>query len=1259
MSETAPQGWFRRLLGVIAPHKVSALIAFGSAWFGAGVVVLTPLAMRRLVDQSLANQRGALQTWSLVLLALAMIRAGLTFGRRWYGGRVSIEVEADLRRAVHDHLQTLDPATHDALSQGQVVSRANADVSMISGLLAFLPLLSSNLVILLLSLISMALLSPLLLLVVLAIIPPLAVLALQMRKWVYPASLAAQQQQAELANIADEAIVGVRVVKGFGQEEREVRRIEQASRQLYGNRMRNVRLTAKYAPAIQTIPSFGLVALLAVGGRFVLNGRISIGTFLAFATYLGQLIAPIRMAGIIVGALQSARAGAERVFEVLDYSPRIFDAPDAVDLPPGGGAIEFDNVSFHYLTNEPVLQSISLSIDPGETVAVVGSSGSGKSTLALFLPRFHDPVEGAVRVDGVDLRTVRLNSLRRDVGMVFDEAILFSSTVRENISYGRPEATNEEVREAAQQAEAIEFIEALPKGFDTVIGENGLTLSGGQRQRISLARALLTNPRILILDDATSALDVRTEAEIHRTMRNIMRTRTTLLIAHRRSTLSLASRIVVLDRGSVVDQGSYDELIERCQTFRLLLTGPGETAEGEGEAVTGPVVQRAVTAARQPGSASASLATSGSRAAVAPAPSFAPPPVGMGGGGMGPGMGGGGMVGGGIVPRQATIDRIKLLPPIVDFPDQTPDEAIQAAAKERPGLSLWASLARHRVWLGLGFGCVLLDAILGLAGPAIISAGLDGGIRGGSKRALDAAVLAFLAVAIVNLFVVRASSVAVGLVGERLMYNLRVRVFRHLQQLGLDFYEREMTGRILTRVTGDVDALTNLVQQGVVSLILNVLTFVGVAGFLLVKNFSLGLVSLAVMPLLLLATWQFRVSSSRAYGAVRERVAQVNASLAESFSGVRVVQAFGREGKNTSDFAGIVAAHRAARLQAQKAASLYFPVVELLGGIATTLVLWRGTKMVLDGRLTEAALLAFVLYLSQLFAPIQQLTVVLDTWQQATAASDKLRTLLNEGTSVPSAPQPQALPTGAEGVEIRFEDVSFQYQGTAELALEHISFTIPAGHTVALVGATGAGKSTFVKLIPRYYDVTSGSITVNGIDLRSVDLNEWRQQLGVVPQEAILFSGTIAENIAYGRPNATLDEVQAAARTVGAFDVIMGFPDGFDTIVANRGRTLSGGQRQLIALARAALVNPRVLLLDEATANLDLASEARVQEAMALLAAGRTTILIAHRLETVRRADEIVVIDQGRIVEKGTHEALVSLGGVYAELINSMQSSGH
>ena len=429
----------------------------------------------------------------------------------------------------------------------------------------------------------MLFLSPLLTVVALLVGPALYLVTLASRRRLFPSSWHAQQQSGAVAGVVEAAVTGVRVVKGFGQEEQELDRLEEASRRLFASRVRTVRLMARYSPALQAIPAFGQIGVLALGGWLAIHGSITLGTFLAFSSYLAQMVGPVRMLTYLITLGQEARASVIRVFEAIDSRPLITEKPDAAALPADATGVEFDDVHFGYAPEQPVLNGLSLRAEPGETLAIIGASGSGKSTVSLLLARFYDVDAGAVRIGGHDVRDVTLDSLRSAIGLVLEDSFLFSDTVRANIAFGRPDATDEQVVAAARAAEAEEFITELPDGYDTVIGEQGLSLSGGQRQRIALARALLTDPRILVLDDATSSIDPRMEAEIHDTLRRVMRGRTTLLIAHRRSTLQLADRIAVLHEGRVADVGSHEELMHRSPRYRLLLAGPDDAEIYDGD----------------------------------------------------------------------------------------------------------------------------------------------------------------------------------------------------------------------------------------------------------------------------------------------------------------------------------------------------------------------------------------------------------------------------------------------------------------------------------------------------------------------------------------------------------------------------------------------------------------------------------------------------------------------------------------------------
>ncbi len=561
---------FIRLLGFLRPYRGGVIWSFVLAAIAMVAGVAIPALVGETIDAIRQGDDSLFWPYGAAIVGAGLLRLVFSVARRLVAGRVSLGVEFDLRNRMYAHLQSLELAFFDNQQTGQLMSRSTVDLQSVRFFLGYgLIFIAQSMITILIAAAVMLVVNPGLALVALAPMPFVIWAAARYGRLNRPASQEVQQRIAELTAEADENIGGVRLVKAFAREGRQLARFRDRTVRVFDQSMVSTRLRAFYNPLIGFLPQLGLAAILLVGGHQAVNGSITVGEFVAFYGYVLLLTSPVRMLGIALGMAQRAVASGARVFEILDRAPAMTSPPGAPELPEGDGRVELRGVSFHHVgSEEPILRDVDLDVAAGQTVAVVGATGSGKTTLVALIPRLYDPTEGSVVVDGMDVRDVDLAALRQEIAMVSDDPFLFSATVSENVAYARPDASQEEIERAARQAGIHDFIVSLPDGYDTMIGERGLTVSGGQRQRIAIARALLRDPRILILDDATSSVDATTEAEIKNALRGLMRTRTTFIIGHRLSTIALADEIVVLEEGRIVARGAHEELLETSDLYR-------------------------------------------------------------------------------------------------------------------------------------------------------------------------------------------------------------------------------------------------------------------------------------------------------------------------------------------------------------------------------------------------------------------------------------------------------------------------------------------------------------------------------------------------------------------------------------------------------------------------------------------------------------------------------------------------------------------
>ena len=1164
-----------------------------------------PALTGHAVDIATGNAEGSVTRTAWAMVAVAAATYALSFTRRVTSGRLASSSQHWLRTEILRTLHRLDGPGQDTIVTGQIVSRSISDLNQYHMVLANLPMLLTRVVQLALTLAVMLWMDIPLTLMSLALLPLILWEANRSRKTLYAATWVNQHATAELAEHVEQTVSGVRVVKAFGQEQREIDQLDQLGRHLYAVKMRAAKLTARFQPVLSQLPKVALVVTIIAGGMLAIRGQITIGEFVAFTAYLTSMTSMMSMLTNQYVRLQMGMSSFDRLDDVLKLAP----AAETAAAPTAGTGLRFDNVHFSTGGN-PVLNGFSLTVRPGETVALVGPPGAGKTMAVQLAGGFYQPDSGSVKLlDGSASPT----ALRQKVLCVFDEAFLFSSSVRDNIAMGShlpPDELDAAVREAARLACADEFIERLPDGYETEVGERGLTLSGGQRQRIALARALMAKPEVLVLDDATSAIDAVTESRILANLREELTDVAVLTVAHRQSTVDHADEVAVVRGGAVVKCGPRDEVVESPE---YLATMSADTPTELPAAPTRTDLWPEVT---EPERERVIVPTTGRASTVNATPEL--------------------------------LARVEKLPAATEQPDLSAErlEQLRTPSSDFHVRDLFRAVR----WLIAGTVALLVVGVLAdLAFPTLVRAAVDRGIANSDQASLIHTGLIALGVVAVAWASMTVMTVLSSRSGERLLYGLRLRSYAHLQQLGLSYFESRLSGKIMTRMTTDIDTLSSFLQTGLAQAIVAVGSLAGVTVMLVATDGQLALVAFAAVPVIALATWGFRHFSKRFYAAARAQISAVNGEFAELIGGIRVTQTHLAQDHFEARFAQMSDEYRRIRMNSVRLVGLYFPGMQFVSQVMTAVIIGVGATRIADGTLSVGVLVAFTMYLSQLYGPIQQLGQIFDSWQQATVSFDRIRELLDERTTVPDTGTRPGAHTAASG-ELSLDDVTFGYSPDSEPVIDGMDLSLSPGSTVALVGPTGAGKSTVVKLLARFYDPVEGVVRASGTNVAEFPLAEWRRALAQVPQESYLFPGTVADNIAYGAAGATDAEVQAAVERIGALGVISTIPGGFNARVGERGRGLSSGQRQIIALARAEMLEPAVLLLDEATATLDPATERAVLDASDKAMAGRTSVVVAHRLATAARADRILVIDEGRIIEDGCHEDLISAGGRYAHM---------
>ncbi|OLB50088.1 MAG: ABC transporter [Candidatus Rokubacteria bacterium 13_2_20CM_2_70_11] len=1136
----------------------------------------------------------------LLTAAVSAVRGGLEYARAMIAHRTTAIVQARLRQAIYDQVVALGPAHFTRSRTGDVL------VSMVEGVQQlevyfgqYLPQLA---VAALTPVLIFAFVATLDLPIALVLLGAALVTLLAPALWHREDSRASRARSKAYSAFAAEfldSIQGLATLKAFGQSAARLAMLETRGWELFRSTMWVLGTNTLARGITDTGIAVGAAVALGWGAYRVRTGEMELSVLLVILMLGVEVFRPLRELRILLHQGMMGLSAAQGIFAILDAQPAVRDAaPSALGAPPAVGrrrlapTVEFDRATFAYPGGRhPAHEGLSFVAGAGERVGIVGPSGSGKSTIARLLLRFYDPQGGRVLVGGHDVRTLSLDQLRGAIAVVSQDTYLFHGTVEDNLRMGKPDATPAELEAAARAANAHEFIERLPQRYRTVVGERGVRLSGGQRQRIAIARALLRDTPILILDEALSSVDAESEAVIQEALARLMQGRTTLIFAHRLSSVIGADRIVALEEGRAVESGRHAELMARRGAYYRLMAGQARDGLGAADFID---VREA-----------AAFESSGDGA---PAPGAESPEETA--------------ATDGIVRAQGLgwrrVTRILL--------------GIVAPYRGRLAATFLLGLARVVSLIGVGVVSALIVRALAHGAPfgwLLVTLGVVAPLAG---------LLHWL------------ESWLAHDMAFRLLTHMRLDIFRKLDALVPAYLTRRRSGDLVGVATHDVELIEYFFAHTIAPAFVAILVPAGVLATLFAFGWPLTLAVLPFLTYTALSPVLARARIDRLGSRAREASGEMNAHAVDTVQGLTEIVAFQRERSRGVAFAARARAYMEARLPFLEDLTRQTVFQEMATGLGGLAVVTVGATLVVGGRLEAGVLPLLTLLAMSAFVPVWEIAQV--GRQLADTLGATRRVYAVHAEPIPVTDGPGVMTTLPTPPTLEMARVRFVYPGRARPALDDVSIAVPAGRTTALVGPSGAGKTTIAGLFLRFWDPAAGAVKIGGRDLRDYRLDEVRRQIALVAQDTYLFNDTLRNNILIARPTASEPEVAAAVTKASLDDFVRALPDGLDTRVGERGAQLSGGQRQRVAIARAFLKNAPVLILDEATSHLDAVNEQAVRDALALLARDRTTLVIAHRLSTVRDADQIIVLDAGRVVETGDHETLLAEGGLYARLVS-------